>query len=229
MALTPVEMAARITNEEALTIVLVWIFTGIRDFLPVLVAILAASILLAATNAGLLGISRLTYNMSNQRQLPALLSRVHHHFRTPYLAIILFSIIALALLVPGFFSPALFTDLGGLYVFGSLMTFAIAHASIIALRVKKPGLLRPFKLGMNIKVLGAEWPLTAILGFFGTAAIWVVVVINQPYSRWAGLGWMAIGLIVYFLYHRRRHTTEIPPHSSTVSSPGKSPGQPPAV
>ena len=55
-----------------------------------LVAVLAASILLTATNAGLLGISRLTFNLSAHHQLPATLGRVHHRFRTPYIAIISF-------------------------------------------------------------------------------------------------------------------------------------------
>lgn len=204
LAISPEKMASAVTTETELAIVLTWIFRAVRDILPALVAILAASILLTATNAGLMGISRLAFNMSTHRQLPAALGRVHHRFRTPYIAIILFCLAALVLLIPGFFSPGFFADLGALYVFGSLLGFALAHAAILGLRVRKPDLSRPFKLIWNIKVKGRELPLTAILGLIGTTTIWLVVVIFQAYSRWAGLGWMVLGLIIYYLYRRKK-------------------------
>lgn len=206
--ISPEEIAGNITSEPALAIVLTWLLTGVRNVLPVLVAILAATILLTATNAGLLGISRLTYNLSSHRQLPASLSRVHGRFRTPYIAIILFCLIALLVLSPGFLPgvfPEFFTDLGALYVFGSLLCFALAHAAILALRVRRPDLPRPFKLWGNIRVNDRELPLTTILGLIGTLAVWVVVLIIQPYSRWAGLIWTGGGLIIYCIYRWTQH------------------------
>lgn len=151
-------------------------------FAPV-VAVLAASILLTATNAGLLGISRLAFNLSSHNQLPPFLGRVHPRFKTPYVSIILFSIVALVLLAPGFTNPHFFAELGALYVFGSLLCFALAHAAIIALRIRKPDLPRPFKLGLNITVGKRELPLTALLGLTVTALIWIVVMVVQPFSR----------------------------------------------
>jgi APA family basic amino acid/polyamine antiporter len=173
-------------------------------FAPV-VAVLAASILLTATNAGLLGISRLAFNLSSHNQFPPILGRIHPRFRTPYVSIILFSLVALVLLVPGFANPRFFAELGALYVFGSLLCFALAHAAIIALRIKKPDLPRPFKLGLNITVRQHKLPFTALLGLTVTSVIWIVVVVSQPFSRWAGILWMAVGLTVYFLYQLRRH------------------------
>jgi APA family basic amino acid/polyamine antiporter len=172
-------------------------------FAPV-VAVLAASILLTATNAGLLGISRLAFNMSSHNQFPPILGRIHPRFRTPYVSIIVFSLVALALLAPGFANPHFFAELGALYVFGSLLCFALAHAAILGMRVKQPDLPRPFKLGLNITVRGRELPFTALLGLAATAVIWMVVIITQSFSRWAGILWMAIGLIVYFLYQLRK-------------------------
>jgi len=177
----------------------------LRSYLAPLVSILAATILLTATNAGLLGISRLSYNLSSHNQLPAPLGRIHHHFRTPYIGIILFCVISVFMLVPGFFSETFFSDLGALYVFGSLLCFMLAHAAILALRVKKPELARPFKLRPNLKFRGKELPVTALFGLLSTFAIWVVVIITQPYSRWTGFLWMAIGLLIYFLYRRVKH------------------------
>lgn len=181
-----------------------------RDIFKPLVAILAATILLVATNAGLLGISRLTYNLSSHKQLPAALGRVHPRFRTPYMAIILFSAIAVAILIPGFTNPDFFADLGALYVFGSLLCFAFAHVAIIALRITKPDMLRPFKLHWNIKYRGKDLPVTAILGLLANTGIWIVVMVTQPFSRWAGLAWVAGGLVVYFVYHLYRRFIKKP-------------------
>jgi APA family basic amino acid/polyamine antiporter len=177
----------------------------LQDIFAPLVAILAATILLVATNAGLMGISRLTYNLSKHHQLPAPLSRIHHRFRTPYAAIILFCLVALLVLTPGFFTTNFFADLGALYVFGSLLCFALAHASILALRMKKPELPRPFKLRGNIRLKGRELPMTAILGLIATSGIWIIIMITQPYSRWLGMGWVAVGLLIYAIYRWKAH------------------------
>jgi len=169
-----------------------------------LVAVLATTILLTASNAGLMGISRLAFNLSSHHQLPVTLSRVHHRFRTPYLAIILFCLIALLVLTPGFFTTNFFADLGTLYVFGSLLCFALAHAAVLALRVKKPDMPRPFKLHWNVRLKGRELPMTAIFGLVATSVIWIIVIITQPFSRWAGIGWMVTGLIVYYVCRRSK-------------------------
>lgn len=177
----------------------------LRSIFAPLVSILAATILITATNAGLLGISRLTFNLSLHSQLPATLGRAHPRFRTPFIAIILFCTVAVIMLIPGFFSPRFFENLGTLYVFGSLLCFALAHAAIIRLRVNKPELHRPFKLHGNVKIKGREIPVTAILGLGATVAIWLVIIITQPIGRWAGIGWMAVGLLIYYVYRRSKH------------------------
>jgi APA family basic amino acid/polyamine antiporter len=223
-AISPKEIAANITSQTELAIIIAWVLTGVRNALPVLVAILAATILLTATNAGLMGISRLAFNLSSHHQLPIVLSHTHHRFRTPYFAIVLFCMIVLALLIPGFSSASFFSDLGALYVFGSLLCFALAHAAILALRVRKPALTRPFKLGWNIKIKGRELPVTAILGLVATSAIWFVIIVIQPYSRWAGLLWMVAGLAIYYFYRRSKgmplgHFEEKPPTPPILKRP----------
>jgi APA family basic amino acid/polyamine antiporter len=175
----------------------------LRDIYSPFVAILAATILLTASNAGMMGISRLAFSLGTRHQLPGSFSQIHHRFRTPYVSIILFSLIALVVLVPGFFTEKFFANLGGLYAFGSLLCFALAHVSILSLRVKKPEMPRPFKLGLNIRIKGREIPITAALGTVGTLAIWIVIIIVQDYSRFVGFGWMFVGLIAYYVYRRR--------------------------
>lgn len=203
--LFPEQIASEITSELAPHILIVWIFTGIRNILPTIVALLAASILLTATNAGLLGISRLSFNLSSHSQLPGHLGRIHQRFRTPYVAITLFCIISVLILTPGFFSDRFFSDLGALYVFGSLLCFALAHAAVLNLRIKKPNLPRPFKIRPNVLFRGKELPITALLGLIATFTIWIVVIVTQPYSRWAGTIWIAVGLAVFLVYRRSKH------------------------
>jgi APA family basic amino acid/polyamine antiporter len=102
--------------------------------------------------------------------------------------------------VPSFFARDVFFELGALYAFGSLLSFSLAHASIMRLRIKKPELPRPFKLRLNIRLNQREIPVTAILGLLGTLAVWLVVIFTQPYSRLVGFIWMGVGLIIYIIF-----------------------------
>lgn len=204
IAIVPEEIATGLSSSPAGIIVITAFFGGILKLLPILVAVLATSILIIATNAGLMGISRLTFALGRFQFVPLSLSKVHHKFKTPYRAIILFSSVAILLLIPGFFKPETFVILGGLYVFGSVLAFSLTHASILRLRIRHPELSRPFKLRLNIKIKGYELPITAILGLVFTSAIWLTIVTTQPYARWVGLGWMALGLITYFVFRHRK-------------------------
>jgi len=176
----------------------------IRVVLKPLIAVLAGTILLIATNAGLIGISRLAFSQGTHRLVPPALSRIHKRFKTPYISIIVFSLIAIAILVPGFFATDVFANMGALYAIGSLLAFMFSHASIIGLRIRKPDLPRPFKLGWNIRIKGRELPISAIIGFLATTTIWLLILVTEAYSRWVGLGWMVIGLIIYFFYRLRK-------------------------
>jgi basic amino acid/polyamine antiporter, APA family len=178
---------------------------SLRAVFAPLVSVLAASILLVATNAGLLGISRLSFNLSTHKQFPGTLSKIHPQFRTPWVAIVTFSGISVILLLPGLSNiESFFSNLGGLYVFGSLLCFAFAHLSVLVLRFKEPDLPRPFKLGWNIRIKGKEIPLTVLLGLLSTFSIWVIIIVTQPYSRWAGIIWMIIGLMVFIVFRTRK-------------------------
>ena len=217
-AIAPHEMAAKWFSGVEVQIIFAWIMSAVRELLPVLVGLLAASILLIATNAGLIAISRVTYYLGRQGLVPGVLASIHPRFRTPWVAIIFFSAISIVLLIPGFFAPQAFTSLGALYAFGAALTYFLAHASILKLRDKHPELPRPFKIAANLKIGGRELPLTSMLGMLVTAFVWLVLVITQAYSRWVGLGWMALGLGVYYLYRwRKARVSESSGQSKQVS------------
>jgi basic amino acid/polyamine antiporter, APA family len=176
------------------------------------VGILAATILFIATNAGVIGASRITYAMSSYRQLPEVFRRLHPKFKTPWLALTIFAgLIAILTLIPGKVD-----FLSTMYSFGAMLSFTVAHASVIALRYRRRNDELEYRARPNLRIRGVEWPLFAIVGGFGTAAAWVVVVVQNAPARWAGLGWLGGGFLLYAVYRGRfvkaslRETTRAP-------------------
>src|SRR5437588_1164564 len=142
------------------------------------VGILAATILFIATNAGLIGISRLSWSLAEHRQLPELFSRLHRRHRTPWFTIVVFSTFAGILLIPGK------TDfLGNLYSFGAMLSFTTAHVAVIALRIKDPDRERPYRMPWSIPVRGRQIPMTAVIGGIGTFVAWISVVVLHVEAR----------------------------------------------
>ncbi len=163
------------------------------------VGILAATILFIGANAGLIGVSRLTYSFGQHHQMPPRLGRLHARRKTPFVSIILFGLIACLLMLPG--NTNLLTDV---YVFGSMISFTAAHISVIVLRIKEPDLPRPWRAPLNVRIRGRLLPLTAIVGGIGTFSVWVVIVWFQDWGRIIGFTWIIVGLTVYVLYRRSR-------------------------
>ncbi|MHB8532946.1 MAG: amino acid permease, partial [Solirubrobacteraceae bacterium] len=163
------------------------------------VGILAATILFIATNAGMIGISRLSWSLAEHRQLPRLFSSLHPRYRTPWFTLIFFSLFACALILYGNTEV-----LGNLYSFGAMLSFTTAHAAIIALRVKDPGRERPYRTTWNVRVGGHEIPFAAVIGGIGTAAAWVAVTALHGEARIVGIPWMVVGMAGYYYYRRRQ-------------------------
>jgi basic amino acid/polyamine antiporter, APA family len=172
---------------------------GLTHALRYYVGVLAAVILVIATNAGLIGVSRLTYSMGQHRQLPEGLRQVHPRFHTPYVAILAFSAIAALTILPGE------TDfLATMYSFGAMLSFTIAHISVVRLRQRRPERKRPWKPPLNFHAFGFEVPATAVIGGLGTFAAWIIVLSLHRTTGLVGAGWMVVGVGVY-VWYRRRH------------------------
>src|SRR5436853_1118637 len=170
---------------------------GLTTVLRYYVGILAATILIIATNAGMIGISRLSWSLASHRQLPSIFARVHPRYGTPWFTIVFFAILATLLLIPGK------TDfLGNLYSFGAMLSFTTAHVAIVALRFRAPERPRPYRTPWNVPFRGKQLPLAAVLGGLGTFAAWVSVVVLHTAARTVGIGWMVFGLVGYFVYRR---------------------------
>jgi APA family basic amino acid/polyamine antiporter len=163
------------------------------------VGVLAATILFIATNAGVIGASRITYSMSSYRQLPEMFRRLHPTLKTPWLALIVFAGVGPTI----FLLSGQVTFLGNMYAFGAMLSFTIAHGAVIALRLKHRDEELQWRARPNWRFRGVDWPVFAILGGVGTSLAWLFVVIEKPGPRWAGLGWLAAGFVFYPLYRRR--------------------------
>ena len=169
------------------------------DALRIYVGVLAATILFIATNAGVIGASRITYAMSGYRQLPAIFRRLHPTFKTPWIALVVFAgFVSILTLLPGRVD-----FLGTMYSFGAMLSFAIAHLSVMALRYKRRHEELVFRGRPNLRIGGVDWPLFAFVGAFATGIAWLVVVWQTPDTRYAGLAWLAVGFAAYAVYRKR--------------------------
>jgi APA family basic amino acid/polyamine antiporter len=170
------------------------------------VGLIAAAILFSAANSGLIGASRLTFAMGGNFQLPRFFYSLHPKFKTPYISILFFAGVSAIIIleVAGRGSEPL-KYLAELYNFGAMLSFALAHISVIGLRIKEPELTRPFKIKPNIKIKGKEIPIFTILGLLATSTVWILVVVEKPAARYLGFLWMIFGIILYIRYRQKTH------------------------
>jgi APA family basic amino acid/polyamine antiporter len=188
-----------------------WMLSGLEIY----VGVLAATILFIATNAGVIGASRITYSMASYRQLPEVFRSLHPQFKTPWLSLLVFAGIApIVILLPGDVN-----FVGTLYSLGATLSFTVAHASLVRLRQTDAGsgVTPPYRARPNVRFRGVEVPIFAIFGGIATGISFVVIVLQNPATRWVGLGWTVAGLIGYWAYRRRvvgasmRETVKAPP------------------
>lgn len=139
----------------------------------------------------LLGQSRVFFSMSRDRLLPKIFSDIHPKFRTPWRSNLLFMVLTGLL---GGFAPI--QQLGEATSIGTLFAFVLVCAGIIIMRRTHPDIARPFKTPLV--------PLVPILGILFNVGL----MLGLGWTNWARLvGWMAVGLLIYFNYSRKRSVT----------------------
>jgi APA family basic amino acid/polyamine antiporter len=169
----------------------------LADVLKYTVALLAGLGLLAAAGSSMLGVSRVGYSLATNRQIPSAVGRLHQRFGTPYVVIGFTAITAAALVLP--------TDLEllvGIYAFGAMLAFTIAHLSVISLRFRERDRPRVYEIPLSIPVGGARVPLPAVLGALLAALGWGSVVVFHAGARYVGGGWLLAGLVLYLVYRK---------------------------
>jgi APA family basic amino acid/polyamine antiporter len=168
----------------------------LRDALRYAVGGLGALVLLQAVNGTMVGLSRLTYSLATNRQIPSLLGRLHPQRGTPYVAVLLASVIAFVL------SWSDIEVLAGIFAFGATLVFAIAHLSVVALRFREPDVDRAYRVPLSVRVGRGSVPLPAVLGAAVAAAGWLSVVILHEGARYVGGAWLIFGIVLYVVYRR---------------------------
>lgn len=135
----------------------------------------------------LMGQSRIFFTMSNDGLIPKVFGDLHPKYKTPYKSnwILFLFVGAFAAFVPGHVA-------GDLTSFGTLFAFVLVSIGVWIMRVKSPEIERPFKtpIAPVVSVLGALICLAMIYGLDET-------------TLKVAFGWMAIGLVVYFLYSKK--------------------------
>ena len=171
---------------------------ALADTLKYTVAVAAALTLIVAARSAMLGLSRLAFSLATNRQIPSALGRLHPQRATPFV------LIAIAALVAG--ALVLSDDLNflfGIFAFGSMLAFTIAHLSICVLRYREPDRPRPYKMPGGIRVRGGELPLPAAFGALLSAAGLITVLVLHAGARDVGLAWVALCLVFFVLYRKR--------------------------
>jgi basic amino acid/polyamine antiporter, APA family len=167
-----------------------------------LIGAVAAGTLVAASDSAMLGLSRLAYSLSTNRQIPSGLGRLHPQRSTPYVLILLAGVLAAALVI-----PESLDFLVGIYAFGAMLAFTIAHVSVVKMRYSEPGSVRPYRTPFSIRLRGGELPLLAVLGAVVCSAGWIATIVVHEPARYVGLGWMIAGIALYVIYRRADETS----------------------
>ena len=152
------------------------------------------------------GQSRILYAMSRDGLVPGIFSRIHPVTRTPA-NVTLFTGVVTAL-VAGFFPLTIVAELVNI---GTLVAFVIVALGVLVLRYQQPGLTRPFRC--------PAVPVVPVLciGF----CLFLILHLNTL-SHQLFLIWLAIGLVVYFLYGMKNSNNR---QNGRVPFSGKVPGR----
>ncbi|GCE28395.1 amino acid permease [Dictyobacter alpinus] len=135
----------------------------------------------------LYGQSRIFFSMSRDGLLPALFSRIHPRFSTPYLSSILIGVVVAV--VAGLTPIDIVAELTNI---GTLTAFVLVSAAILVLRRTQPDLRRGFRV-----------PFVPVLPILSIIASLVLIVSLPRVTILRFFVWLAIGLVVYFVYSRR--------------------------
>lgn len=202
-AVTPQELSTTFLEDPIAGIVSKFPYGG--RVLGGWIGLLAAIILFVASNAGLIGASRLSFNLGENYQLPRFVYKLHKKHKTPYVSLGIFAVFAIVIVLS---ARGKLDFLANLYNFGAMLAFFMTHLSLIILRIKKPDAKRPFRVPFNIPIGKYSIPITGIIGGLATAATWCLVVITKADGRNLGFLWIFFGLAIYFYFRKKQ---SIPP------------------
>src|SRR5688500_8089933 len=132
-----------------------------------------------------LGQPRIFFSMARDGLLPSVFASVHPRFKTPHVTTILTGIA-----VGGVAAFATVDEMVSLTNIGTLFAFILVCVGVIVLRHKDPGRARPFKVPLGPYFLPG----------LGAVSCALLIYFLPEGSYWRFIGWLALGLAVYFSY-----------------------------
>ena len=190
-------LAGQYIEEPILGVVRNYDPAWVADVMKWAVMLIAVPVLFWAANTSMLGLSRHVYVLATNRQIPSWAGKLERTYSTPYIAIGIAAVLALALAIPGDIR-----FLARVYAFGALLAVTIAQISIVRLRMVEPALERPYRVPLDVTLGSHRLPLPAIVGAAISGLAWITVFLLHHNAVYVGGGWMLFGLIFYVVYRR---------------------------
>jgi basic amino acid/polyamine antiporter, APA family len=181
--------------------------------MEIAVVAIAPAVLVWAAVTTMLGLSRHVYVLATNRQIPSWLGKLGRRRATPFVAIWSAAAICIALVIPSDIEM-----LAGVYAFGATLAIAIAHLSLVRLRVTQPDRPRPFRVPLEVTVRGHRLPMPALAGAVLMFAAWASVIAFHDTALYVGGGWMVVGIVGYVIY---RSVVEQTPLTRRVTVPAE--------
>jgi APA family basic amino acid/polyamine antiporter len=169
----------------------------VADILKYVVGAAGALGLVGAAGGAMLGVSRTGYSLATNRQIPSAVGRLSARWGTPWVLIGGAALIAAILVV-----PQNLYFLVGIYAFGALVAFAIAHVSVIAMRFREPLEDDGYRVPFTVRLRGVPVPLPAVLGAALAIVGWILLIVFHSGARYLGVGWLLAGILLYVVYRR---------------------------
>ena len=180
----------------------------VGGFIAPVIAILGALLLLISSNAGVYGSSRIMYSMSVNNLTPRIFTYVQQRFATPVISLVTFALIAILELLYAGITPNALETLGDMYAFGAATSYTLVFVSLLTLRFTDQDTPRTFRVPWNVTVRrngeAYQIPMVGVIGLFGISSVLLMVILTHPIGRVAGPVWIALGLLGYYIYRRKR-------------------------
>lgn len=153
------------------------------------VSVAAMISMFAALNGSLLSGARVPFAMARDGLFFSAVAAVNPRHRTPAVSILLLSVWSSVLVLSGRFE-----DLFRFVIFSSWILYAMAAASVIVLRYKRPDLARPYRT--------FGYPAVPVLFVVTAACLLLSTLRTNPRESLLGLGLIFAGLPFYFYWSR---------------------------
>ena len=138
-----------------------------------------------------IGVARIMYAMGRDRQLPAVLAKLHPRYGTPYVGMLFTAALSVAVALVMRYH---LDELVSIINFGALSGFLLLHVSVITL--------------FWFKRRSGQWVVHLVVPSVGIIVVLAVLSGMSSLAMVFGLSWLCVGL-VYGWMLRKRHRTEL--------------------